>query len=301
MLLIDDLREGLDTFKALSSESRIKILELLSEHQQLNMKDLAEKLELTNGAITSHVKKLEECGLIKVSTKSAARGNQKLCYLREDKLIFELKKTNKEKYYESDIAVGHFSDYEIYPTCGLATKDHIIGEVDDPSFFADPERIDSQILWFTRGFIEYRLPNYLKAGDELKEIQISMEISSEAPGYCDDWPSDIYFYLNKQELGSWRSPGDFGEHKGIFTPSWWYPNWNQYGLLKLLSINREGTFIDGAKISETGLEQLGLDYKSDLKFKLAVPKKAEHKGGLTIFGENFGNYNQNIYLRLIYN
>ena len=301
MLLIDNLREGLDTFKALSSESRIKILELLSEHQKLNMKELAEKLGLTNGAITSHVKKLEECGLIEVSTKSAARGNQKLCYLREDKLIFELKKTNKEKYYESDIAVGHFSDYEIYPTCGLATKDHIIGEVDDPSFFADPERIDSQILWFTRGFIEYRLPNYLKAGDKLKEIQISMEISSEAPGYCDDWPSDIYFYLNDQELGSWRSPGDFGENKGIFTPSWWYPNWNQYGLLKLLSISREGTFIDGAKISETGLEQLELNYKSDLKFKLAVPKKAEHKGGLTIFGENFGNYNQNIYLRLIYN
>lgn len=301
MILIDNLRDGLKTFKALSSESRIKILELLSEYHKLNMNELAEKLGLTNGAITSHVKKLEECGLIKVSTESAARGNQKLCYLHEDKLIFDLKKQTEEKFYESEIAVGHFSDYDVYPTCGLANKDHIIGEVDDPSFFADPERINSQILWFTKGFIEYRLPNYLKPNQELSEIQISMEISSEAPGVCNDWPSDIFFYLNDVELGSWTSPGDFGETKGIFTPSWWYPNWNQYGLLKLLSVSKYGTFIDGSKISEVTIDQLELDHKSNFKFKMAIPEKAENKGGLTIFGDNFGNYNQSIYVRLIYN
>ncbi|SFL52476.1 ArsR/SmtB family transcription factor [Halanaerobium salsuginis] len=300
MILIDDLREGLKTFKALSSESRIKILELLSVYHKLNMNELAEKLDLTNGAITSHVKKLEECGLIKVSTEAASRGNQKLCYLHEDKLIFNLKKKTEEKFYQSEIAVGHFSDYDIYPTCGLANKEHIIGEFDDPSYFADPARINSQILWFSKGFIEYRLPNYLKPGQELIELQISMEISSEAPGVCSEWPSDIFFYLNELKLGSWTSPGDFGETKGIFTPSWWYPNWNQYGLLKLLSVNKYGTFIDGSKISEMNLTDLNIDHKSKLKFKLVVPEMKDHLGGLTIFGKNFGNYNQNIYMRLIY-
>lgn len=300
MIHIDDLSTGLDTFKALSSESRIKILELLGEYEKLNMNELAEKLELTNGAITSHVKKLEDCGLIKVSTESGTRGSQKLCYLHEDKLIFDLKKKTDEHSYETEIAVGHFSDYKVFPTCGLATKKQIIGEFDDPSYFADPKRIDSQILWFTQGFIEYKIPNYLKADQKLRELQISMEIGSEAPGVCDDWPSDIYFYLNDIELGFWTSPGDFGETRGIFTPRWWYPNINQYGLLKLLTINNYGTYIDGYKISEVNLKDINISYKSDLSFKMSVPEKAKNIGGLTIYGNNFGNYNQGLFIRLIY-
>ncbi len=300
MIHIEELNDGLETFKALSSESRIKILELLGEYEKLNMNELAEKLELTNGAITSHVKKLEDCGLIKVSTESGLRGNQKLCYLHEDKLIFDLKKKIFEKSYETEISVGHFSDYKIFPTCGLATKDHIIGEVDDPSYFADPKRIESEILWFTRGFIEYKIPNYLKADQKIREIQISMEIGSEAPGVCDEWPSDIHFYLNNHELGYWTSPGDFGETKGIFTPSWWYPNWNQYGLLKLVAINKYGSYIDGLRISNTSLDDINISFKSDLSFKMAIPDDAKNVGGLTIYGNNFGNYNQGIFIRLLY-
>ena len=128
-----------------------------------------------------------------------------------------------------------------------------------------------------------------------------MEISSEAPGVCNDWPSDIHFYVNNVNVGSWTSPGDFGDSKGILTPTWWFPNWNQYGLLKLLNVNSFGTFIDGMKISDVTLEDLGLTYKSDILLKLAVPEETKHVGGLTIFGKNFGNYNQGISVRLIYN
>lgn len=98
-----------------------------------------------------------------------------------------------ENSYDLDLSIGHYSSYEIEPTCGIATKDKLIGEVDNPNYFADPERINSSILWFTKGFIEYRIPNYLKPNQKFSEIQLSMEISSEAPGICNDWPSDIYF------------------------------------------------------------------------------------------------------------
>lgn len=128
-----------------------------------------------------------------------------------------------------------------------------------------------------------------------------MEISSEAPGVCSIWPSDIHFYLNNVNVGRWTSPGDFGDSKGILTPSWWNPHWNQYGLLKLLTINSFGTFIDGIKISDVTLEDLELNYKSDILLKLAVPEETKHVGGLTIFGKNFGNYNQGISVRLVYN
>jgi predicted transcriptional regulator len=300
MIHITNLKGSLPLFKALSSDIRVEILELLAEYKQLNMNEIAEKLKLTNGAVTMHIKKLEECGLIKISTLTAKHGIQKICNLHEDKFIIDIAKQEIVNSYELEIGVGHYTSYEIYPTCGQATKDKIIGEVDDPSYFADPERINSDILWFTRGHVEYRVPNYLKPGQAFSEIQISMEVSSEAPGNCSNWPSDINFSLNGTLLGSWTSPGDYADAKGILTPSWWFPVWNQYGLLKLLTINNYGTFIDGLQISDVTLSDLNLNYKSDLFFRLSVPEDAQHVGGLTIFGKNFGNYNQGLNIRIIY-
>ncbi|MDT8719135.1 winged helix-turn-helix transcriptional regulator [Clostridium sp. 19966] len=300
MIHITDLKDSLPLFKALSSDIRIEILELLAENKQLNMNELAEKLQLTNGAITMHVKKLEECGLIKINTLTAKHGIQKICCLHEDKFVIDIGAQDIENSYELEIGIGHYSSYEISPTCGIATKESLIGEVDNPSYFADPVRINADILWFTKGFIEYRIPNYLKPGQNFSEIQISMEISSEAPGNCSIWPSDIHFFINDINVGSWTSPGDYADSKGILTPSWWFPNWNQYGLLKLLTVNKFGTFIDGLKISDITIEDIALNYKSDIIFKLAVPKETKHVGGLTIFGKNFGNYNQGINIRIVY-
>lgn len=300
MIHITNLNDSLPLFKALSSDIRVKIIELLAEYKQLNMNELADKLQLSNGAVTMHIKKLEDCGLIKINILTAKHGIQKICCLHEDKFVIDIGVTEVENSYEAEIGVGHYSSYEVSPTCGIATKDSLIGEVDNPSYFADPQRIVSDILWFTKGYIEYRIPNYLKPGQAFSEIQISMEISSEAPGNCSIWPSDIYFSLNNIYLGSWTSPGDYADTKGILTPNWWFPNWNQYGLLKLLTINKFGTFIDGLKISDITLDDIKLNYKSDLFFKLAIPEDAKHKGGLTIFGKNFGNYNQGINIRIVY-
>lgn len=124
--------------------------------------------------------------------------------------------------------------------------------------------MNAGILWCNSGFVEYRLPNYLKEGQVPREIQISMEISSEAPGVAENWPSDLSFYFNDTRPGSWTSPGDFGEVRGLYTPEWWFANWNQCGLRKLRSVN------------------------------------AANAGGLTLFGHGFGNYNQDIRARVIY-
>ncbi len=300
MIHITNLTDSLPLFKALSSDVRVNILDILSKYKKLNMNALSEKLNLTNGAVTMHIKKLEDCGLIKTTNLTGKHGLQKICSIHEDKFIIDIGVQDLATSYDIDLNIGHYSNYDISPTCGLATKEKIIGEVDNPNYFADPERINADILWFTKGHIEYRIPNYLKPNEEFSELQVSMEISSEAPGTCNIWPSDIHFFINNINVGSWTSPGDFGDNKGILTPSWWFPNWNQYGLLKLLTINSLGSFIDGLRISDITLEDLGLNYKSDILLKLAVPKETKHVGGLTIFGKNFGNYSQGISVRLIY-
>lgn len=129
------------------------------------------------------------------------------------------------------------------------------------------------------------------------KIYFELEIRSVL---SENWPSDIYFYLNDTELTHWTSPGDFGDVRGIYTPEWWFDNWNQYGLLKLLSINKRGTFIDGLLVSSVTIDMLKLSYQSELRFRIGVPDNAANLGGMTIYGRGFGNYNQGIKFRMIY-
>ena len=52
MLHITSLDDGLDIFKALGSDVRIEIIKLLIENKEMNMNELAAKLNITNGALT---------------------------------------------------------------------------------------------------------------------------------------------------------------------------------------------------------------------------------------------------------
>lgn len=298
---ITSLDAGLELFKALGSEVRIEIIKLLLENKQMNMNELASCLKITNGALTNHIKKLESCGVINTSNESTGHGNQKLCSLRLDKILIDLDISDAfQNVYNVDLKVGHYSDYKVYPTCGLASSTALIGEVDDTRYFAHPDRYNAEILWFTKGYIEYEIPNFIPFSQKITQIMISVELSSEAPGINSVWPSDISFYLNGVCIGMWTSPGDFGDVKGIFTPDWWLPNWNQYGLLKLLVINKNGTFIDGLQISNVNIHDFNLDYNSKIIFRMAVNDDAKHIGGLTIFGSSFGNYGQDIKVSINY-
>ena len=300
---VKNLDEGLEVFKALGSELRINIIKLLQENHEMNMNELATSLGITNGALTSHIKKLEESGIIQVMTERGGHGNQKICKVAVDKIVVDVESEETEEdqnIYNTEVKVGHYSDYNVYPTCGLATSKAIVGEVDDPRYFSHPDRINAGILWFTKGYIEYMIPNLLPSATKIDQITVSLEISSEAPGINNDWPSDISIFLNDVKIGTWTSPGDYGDVQGIFTPDWWFPNWNQYGLLKMIVINKKGTFVDGLKISDVTINQFNLDYKSTVRFKFEIEEDAKNIGGITIFGSEFGNYNQDIKVRIAY-
>lgn len=303
MLHVKNLDEGLEIFKALGSELRINIIKLLQENHEMNMNELATSLGITNGALTSHIKKLEESGIIQVMTERGSHGNQKVCKVAVDKIVVDVESEENEEdqnIYNTEVKVGHYSDYDVYPTCGLATSQAIVGEVDDPRYFSHPDRINAGILWFTKGYIEYMIPNLLPSATKIDQITVSLEISSEAPGINNDWPSDISILLNDVKIGTWTSPGDYGDVQGIFTPDWWFPNWNQYGLLKMIVINKKGTFVDGLKISNVTINEFNLDYKSTVRFKFEIEDDAKNVGGITIFGSEFGNYNQDIKVRIAY-
>lgn len=301
MIHITSLDDGLETFKALGSDTRIQILNILLENEQMSMNQLATELNISNGALTGHIKKLEECGLINISNESAGHGNQKMCSVTQDRIIVDIKKPiDYKNVFETEIKVGQFSRHQVWPTCGIATRESVIGELDDIRFFNHPDRFTANILWFTKGYVEYTIPNLIPSNQRITQLSISAELSSEAPGIDNNWPSDISFYINDTKIGMWTSPGDFGDVHGMFTPQWWPQNWNQYGLLKLLVINDYGTYIDGLKISDVSTLSLHLDYNSDIRLRLAVENDSEHVGGITLYGKSFGNYDQDIRVAINY-
>ncbi|MBO7564083.1 MAG: winged helix-turn-helix transcriptional regulator [Clostridiales bacterium] len=304
MLCIHSLQEASEVFKALSADARIQIMELIYENNNLSMNDLANMVGVTNSAITLHISKLESAGLVTVKTTSGKRGISKIIQPVHDRIIidmFENSKSNPLPCYEDSIGVGQYTTCDIHPTCGICTPKEIIGELDDPRVFSYPDRFNAGILWFGYGSITYNLPNRLHAGQKIREIQISFEISSECPSYNNDYPSDIYFYINGTLLGSWVSPGDFGDRKGMIAPAWWPAPLNQYGLLKTLVINHKGTFIDGThQIGKTTLKDLNIDYNSTIDLTFSVPKDTANCGGMTLFGEDFGDYSQDIQMKLFY-
>lgn len=301
MIHITSLDDGLETFKALGSDTRIQILNILLENEQMSMNQLATELNISNGALTGHVKKLEECGLINISNESAGHGNQKMCSVTQDRIIVDIKKPiDYKNVFETEIKVGQFSRHQVWPTCGIATSESVIGEFDDIRYFNHPDRFTANILWFTKGYVEYTIPNLIPSNQRITQLSISAELSSEAPGIDNNWPSDISFYINDTKIGMWTSPGDFGDVHGMFTPQWWPQNWNQYGLLKLLVINDYGTYIDGLKISDVSTLSLHLDSNSDIRLRLAVENDSEHVGGITLYGKSFGNYDQDIRVAINY-
>ncbi|MDQ0192773.1 ArsR/SmtB family transcription factor [Paenibacillus wynnii] len=290
----------LPLFEALASEVRLNIIRLLAE-QPMNNKDLASHLKLSGAIVSMHVRKLQETGIVRSEMIRLDGGTHKMNTLAVEaiEILFPFIKNAPRLFHEISIPIGHYNDFEIAPTCGLATTSKLIGQFDDPRFFLDPERVNAGILWFGKGYVEFKLPNYLLSSQKIEEIEISLELGSEAPGVNRNWPSDISFILNGTELGYWTSPGDSGEGRGTYTPAWWRDDVNQYGFLKQIQINANGTYLDGQKMSDIGLPELAIE-RNQWTLRLEVKEDAAHVGGLTLYGAGFGNYNQDIVFRTYY-
>lgn len=202
--------------------------------------------------------------------------------------------------YSVSIPIGHYTNYQVKPTCGLASPYKVIGMLDDPRYFAEPEHVEAHHLWFSSGFVEYLIPNYLIGKTQARSIRITMEICSESPGYNEDWPSDIVFSMNGINLGIWTCPGDFGSQKGNLTPDWWRKTDTQHGLLKTILVTEKCTFIDGVELSDINSTDLTLTPGQDIRFRITSPEDARYPGGISMFGSQFGHYEYDIEVTVSY-
>lgn len=101
-------------------------------------------------------------------------------------------------------------------------------------------------------------------------------------------------------MGDWTSPADFGGQRGALTPAWWETHDSQYGLLKVWQVSEHGTWVDGVRVSDVRLSALRVPESPYLNVRLGVKAHARHVGGLNPFGRGFGNYPQDLVVRLEY-
>ena len=301
IIVLNPLKD-MDKLKALASEQRVQLLKLL-RGQTMNINELAEALALPQSNVATNIGILEEAGLVFAEKVNARRGSQKRCGIAFSEILVEFPDEPGEKkdVIEVEMPIGIFTNYAAVSPCGLCSPERIIGYLDTPESFLEPDRVKAGLLWMGQGFAEYKFPNNLKYESRtIQKLEVSVELSSETPGTNKNWLSDITMWINNVELGSWTSPGDFGDRRGALTPSWWKLEGSQYGLLKHWIVTGAGSFVDGNHISDISLADLALEEHSSIKVRIGVKDDARHLGGMNIFGRGFGNYDQGIILRLYF-
>lgn len=297
-----DPTEGQLVLKGLASPVRVRILQLLNGGGRLNVNEISRALSLPQSTIATNVQMLEEAGLIVTETVKARKGQQKICSARYDEILLRFNGETRRRdssLVEVAMPLGLFTNAEVSAPCGLCSTEGIVGLLDVPDSFLDPSRVQAALLWFGRGHVEYKFPNNAKLlNRKVESIEFSMELSSEVPGTNMNWPSDITLWVNDIDAGTWTSPGDFGDKRGVFTPAWWKLEGSQYGKLKTWRIADSGTFIDGVRISDLTVDDFDLEKHHSIRMRLGIDPGAEHPGGVNIFGKGFGNYDQDILMRL---
>lgn len=286
--------------KALSSEIRIQILKLLDERPYC-VNEIAELLQIPASSAALNVRVLEEAQLIRTELKPGVRGSMKQCIRQEDEILLLLKE-NKEKKQEEIISmpVGNYVDYKITPTCGMVNDEEYIDGEDEPRCFYDPRRTSAKLVWFSSGYLEYRFPNAGIQGGKVKSMELSAELCSETADYDLDCPSDITLWVNDLDAGTWTCPSDFGGRRGKLNPDWWEDKNTQYGNLKTWRIDESGTYLDQEKVNDTGISAYCLAEGPYISIRIGIKEDAVHIGGVNIFGNSFGDYPQDIVMRIAY-
>lgn len=288
--------------KALASDVRLEIIKLLN-FNSLNVNEIAEKLNIPTSTAALNVKVLEEAGLIHTELQPGVRGSMKVCSRKSDHINIELNTFDLHSHDNSfyiNMPIGNYVDCNVFPTCGLVSEHGAIDVEDNPRSFYNPRRIDAQLIWFHKGCLEYRFPNSILQNGKEKLLEVSLELCSEAPNYRNNWPSDITMWINNKEVGTWTSPGDFGGRRGRLNPPWYSDGSTQYGLLKTWRIGSEGSFIDEKRVSDVKLADLKVSEGNYISVKIGIKDDAKHVGGINIFGEKFGDFEQNIVMRIDY-
>ena len=286
----------IDVAKALSGDLRLRILEALGE-KSMSISQLAAKLGVAQPTITINIQLLEQADLV---TSALGVNREKICSVTCRTILLELPTKPGEglhKLEEIHMPIGMYSGSSVGPPCGMVNREGAaIGCIDDPRVFYMPERTEAALLWFGgSGYVEYYFANPVPPGVVFDELRFCAELCSEAPGFQQNWPSDIVLFINDLRIGQLSSPSDFGDRKGKLTSSKWSGG-TEYGLQTTWRVTSEGGYVNEERQTDTTLADLNLQYNKPIRIRIEVPEDAVNCNGLNLFGASFGDYPHDLIL-----
>lgn len=284
---------------ALSTEMRLNIIQLL-EHQTLSCLELSRILGYPMSTISANIKILEAAGLVSSQLLPARNGSKKLCSLVYSDIMLSLvsgePSASDLTRFDIEIPIGNYMDFMVAPTCGFLTRDPVIkkADFDNPNYFLSPARLDAQLIWFRKGYLEYRIPLDNPRRLPLSSLSFGLELCSEAPGYNNLLKSDITMWVNGVEIGTYQSQGDYGGRRGTYSPAFWDLDSTQYGKLTTWKITQSSSLINDTPVSAVTLDDLRLLDAPFVTMRIGIREDAVNQGGINLFGESFGDYPQAI-------
>lgn len=300
-LSLENPEELLSVARALNSPQRIEILRLLNA-RSMNIKEMAQMMHEPFSSTALNVDILQKSNLILAETQYNAQGQMKLCSRNCDSIhieIFHPSVAADGNQIVKTIPIGSYCEYSVKAPCGLVSPTHNIGHDNETDNFFDPTRFEAGLLWFSSGYVCYRISNK-NMPKNLKALEISFESCSEAPFYRNDWKSDIFVQVNDVVIDTWLCPGDFGGRRGRLNPSWWSENLTQYGILNTWSITNDGTYLNNRRVNGIKLKNLHLDEYPYIELRIGVKEDAKYCGGINLFGASFGDHEQDVIVRAVW-
>lgn len=301
LLTVDAIHDA-DVVHALGSPTRIEILNLLRRKGPMNVNDIAAQMGLPQSTTAINLKPLEQAGLIRTQTMKASKGNQKICSSIYNEILIRFGGDSSkacEEVVTVSMPIGLFTEFEVQAPCGLCSISNVIGMLDAQEAFLDPQRMQAALLWFTRGYVEYKFPNNARvSGKKIRKVEFSVELSSETPATSANGPSDISIWVNGIKAGHWTSPGGFGDRRGLYSPSWWKLSGSQYGKLKTWAIDETGTWLDSSMVSTQTISSLGIPDDHSIRFRIGIDENSDNSCGMNIFGKGFGDFDRDLVMSI---
>ena len=176
--------------------------------------------------------------------------------------------------------LGLYTSCEVTAPCGLCSTEGIIGLLDVPDTFLDPDRMKAGLIWFTRGFVEYQFPNNARLSkNEIESMEFSMELSSEVPGTCGRLAVAT---SPSRSTARTSAPGPRRATSATSAAST-RPTGGSSRAASTASSRagasaRDGTYVDGVKISPVSLKDLDVETHHSIRLRIGVKADAKHPG-----------------------
>ena len=197
--------------------------------------------------------------------------------------------------------LGLYTACEVSAPCGLCSSHGIIGLLDVPDTFLDPARMSAGLLWFTRGFVEYQFPNNAKLSWAATSRSLEF-VDGAVLGGARNFGRTGRRTSRSRSTGSTSAPGprpgDFGDKRGVYTPGLVEAEGQPVRQAEVFRVTPRAPSSTGSRSRPVTLPDLTSTDHRSIRLTIAVRDDAHHPGGINIFGRGFGNYDQDIVLRL---